>query len=188
MLINVELGLILCKVCVCVCVCVCPKTCSGKINFQGIQGSFCQAFAYCRAIHSAFTVWLFCFLMDLCAPPSLVECVRCLFMKFISSATLTPSSPPTARPSHPRTGHAKPVPMNGSLRGAPGRGPGLGGPELTSGQQQGRGTPSSGFAVATQCRVGSGQPRFGPLGQRGRKFGWLWCGALPHWPKRLPRV
>lgn len=56
----------------------------GKDKQQGFKGSFCQAFAYCRAIQSTF-VWLICFLMDLCALPPLLECVRCLFMKFISS-------------------------------------------------------------------------------------------------------
>lgn len=37
--------------------------------------------------------------------------------------------------------------MNGSLLGGPGQGAGLGDRELTSGEQQGRGTPSSEFAV-----------------------------------------
>ena len=186
MLINVELGLILCKVCVC----VCPKTCSGKINSRDSRvflPGLCLLPGDSERLHRV--VILFSYGL-VCTPiPRGVRAMSFYEVHFFRNSD--PLLPPTARPSHPRTGHAKPVPMNGSLRGAPGRGPGLGDPELTSGQQQGRGTPSSGFAVATQCRVGSGlsgQPSFGPLGQRGRKFGWLWCGALPHWPKRLPRV
>lgn len=85
--------------------------------------------------------------MDLCAPQPLLECVRCLFMKFISSATLTP----------PPSDSKAVAPENGSCQSCPNE-------WITSGRPWARGWtswPRANFWGA----AGSRQPKF-----------WVCCG------------
>lgn len=85
MFINVELGLVLCKVCLCL------KTCSVKVK-AGIQGVLMPGLwllpRHSQHIHHVVNSVSYGLVY---IPHPLLEWVRCLFMKFTSSATLTPT-------------------------------------------------------------------------------------------------
>lgn len=68
--------------------------------------------------------------------------------------------------------------MNGPLLGAPGRWPDNRRRELTPGERLGSAAAPRASFGPPSVRWGPAS-RLGPLRQRGRKFVWLWCSALP---------